>query len=278
MINEFQRIFPDSKDIQTTFCPYRICPIGAHIDHQYGVITGFAIDKGIHIAFCPNEGTTVEIASMNFDGKKMFDITDIPAPCGDWADYLRGAAYALVKAKKVKRGIKALIRGSLPIGGLSSSAAVILAFISALCTANNVHLTQSEFVYTAQKAENEYVGVNCGKLDQSCEVYCKKDHLLYLDNKDDSFELIARNPNMKPFEIAVFFSGVERKLVGSAFNARVDELKAASYALKGFAGIEYGKFSDSRLRDVPIEIFEKYKDKLPENWRKRATHYYTEFE
>lgn len=278
MVNEFEKIYPGIKDVQTTFCPYRICPIGAHIDHQYGVITGFAIDKGIEIAFSPNDGSTVEIASMNFVGKKMFDITDIPTPCGDWADYLRGAAYALAKTKKVKRGIKALIRGSLPIGGLSSSAAVILAFISALCIANDVHLTQPEFVYTAQRAENEYVGVNCGKLDQSCEVYCKKDNLLYLDNKDDSFELIPRNPKMKDFEIAIFFSGVERNLVGSAFNARVDELKAASYALKAFSGMEYGKFADSRLRDVPIEIFEKYRDKLPENWQKRAIHYYTEFD
>lgn len=70
---------------------------------------------------------------------------------------------------------------------------------------------------------------------------------------------------MKPYEFAVFFSGVERTLVGSAFNMRVDELKAASYALKGFAGMEYGKFADSRLRDVPREVYERYKDKLPEN-------------
>ena len=83
---------------------------------------------------------------------------------------------------------------------------------------------------------------------------------------------------MPDFEIGVFFSGMQRSLVGSKFNMRVDELKAAAYALLAFSEQEYGKFKDTRLRDVPREVFEKYKEKLPNNWKKRATHYYTEFE
>ena len=67
----------------------------------------------------------------------------------------------------------------------------------------------------AKAAENDYVGVSCGKLDQSCEVFSKKDHLLYLDTKDDSYELIPSAPGMKPYEIAIFFSGVERNPVPS---------------------------------------------------------------
>lgn len=278
MIDEFQKLYPSAKEIKTTFCPYRVCPIGAHSDHQYGKITGFAIDKGIHIAYSATDNGVVELASANFDGKVDFHINHIPDNQKDWADYLRGAAKALSEKHRLHRGVKAYIKGTLPIGGLSSSAAVILAFLSALCEANGVVLSESEMVYTAQRAENKYVGVSCGKLDQSCEVYSKKNHLLYLDNKDDSFELIPQNPNMKPYEIAIFFSGVQRTLVGSAFNMRVDELKSASYALKAFAGMDYGKFEDSRLRDVPVEIFEQYKDKLPENWRKRAEHYYSEFD
>ena len=83
---------------------------------------------------------------------------------------------------------------------------------------------------------------------------------------------------MKPYEIAIFFSGVERNLAGSKFNMRVDEAKSAAYALMAYAGMEYGKFEEARLRDVPREIFEQYKERLPENWCKRATHFYTEFE
>jgi len=128
----------------------------------------------------------------------------------------------------------------------------------------------------AKAAENKYVGVNCGKLDQSCEVLSRKDHLLYMDCKDDSYELIPLNPAMKPFKIAVLFSGLERSLATSAYNLRQDECKAAAYNLLAYAGMDYGKFIDTRLRDVPVDVFEMYKDRLPENFRKRATHYFSE--
>lgn len=277
MVNEFLRLYPEAKGVKNAFCPYRICPIGAHSDHQYGLVSGFAIDKGIDIVYVATDNGVIELQSKNFDGQKQFHVSDVPPKQNDWADYLRGATVSLARKHELKRGIYALISGSLPIGGLSSSAAVILAYLSALCEANEIILSEAEMINTALWAENEYVGVNVGKLDQSCEVYCKKDHLLYLDTKDDSFELIPQPANMKPYEIAIFFSGVERSLVGSAFNMRVDELKAASYALKAFSGMDYGKFVDSRLRDVPEEVFHQYKHKLPENWRKRAEHFYTEF-
>jgi len=127
-------------------------------------------------------------------------------------------------------------------------------------------------------AENDYVGVSCGKLDQSCEVYSKKDHLLYLDTKDDSYELIPTSPVMKPYEIAIFFSGVERTLAGSKFNMRVDECRSAAYALKAYAGMEYGKFGETNLRDVPVEVFHRFADRLPETWRRRAEHWYGEYD
>jgi len=195
-----------------------------------------------------------------------------------WADYLRGATWALAKRYPLSKGVCGVIEGSLPIGGLSSSAAVIIVFLSALCKVNDLHLTQLEIIMTALDAENNYVGVSCGKLDQSCEVLSKKDHLLFLDTKDDSFELIPTNPAMKPYKIAVFFSGIERTLAGSKFNMRVDECRSAAYALKAFAGMEYGKFNETYLRDVPVAVFEQYKGKLPENWRKRAEHWYSEFD
>ena len=76
----------------------------------------------------------------------------------------------------------------------------------------------------------------------------------------------------------VFFSGVERTLAGSKFNMRVDEVRSAAYALKAYSGMEYGKFQETHLREVPREVFETYKDRLPENWRKRAEHWFTEYD
>jgi len=174
-------------------------------------------------------------------------------------------------------GLCAVLEGELPIGGLSSSAAVIITFISALCHLNNIDLEPQELIEISKEAENNYVGVSCGKLDQSCEVYCKKDHLLFMDLLDDSYELIPNPASMKPFKIAIFFSGLERSLATSAFNMRVDECRSAAYALKAYAGMPYGKFKETNLRDVPYEVFLEHKDKLPENWRKRAEHWYSEY-
>ena len=262
-----------------SFCPYRICPIGAHSDHQLGKITGLAIDKGIHIAYAPKHNGIVELCSLQFDKRAQWHVRAVPEQKqGDWADHLRGATAELGQRYSLSTGISGVIEGSLPIGGLSSSAAVIISFLHALCTVNGISLSDLELVHIAQAAENNYVGVSCGKLDQSCEVYSRKDHLLYLDTRDDSYELIPTSPDMKPYDIVIFFSGVERTLAGSKFNMRVDEVRSAAYALKAFAGMEYGKFEQTYLRDVPREVYEQYKDRLPVNWARRAEHWFTEFE
>lgn len=262
-----------------SFCPYRVCPIGAHSDHQLGKVTGFAIDKGIHVAFAPKRNGVIELSSLQFRKRAQWHVSAVPEERqNDWADYLRGATAQLGALLPLRVGLSGAIEGSLPIGGLSSSAAVIIAFLKALCTVNGLHLTDKELILTAKAAENEYVGVSCGKLDQSCEVYSKKDHLLYLDTKDDSYELIPTSSAMKPYDIAIFFSGVERTLTGSKFNMRVDECRSAAYALKAYAGMDYGKFGETNLRDVPVEVFRKYENRLPDNWRKRAEHWYTEYD
>lgn len=275
---KFTKIY-QREPSEVIFTPYRICPLGAHSDHQMGKITGFAIDKGIYIAYGPKENGIVEIQSMQFPKRAQWHVSSTPpVKEGDWADHLRGATIALNKRYPLRRGLCAVIDGELPIGGLSSSAAIIITFLSALSHMNGITLTEQEMITISKEAENKYVGVSCGKLDQSCEVYSRKENLLYMDMLDDSYELIPQPTAMKPYKIAIFFSGLERSLASSKFNMRVDECKSAAYALKAFAGIEYGKFDETYLRDVPREIFEQYKDKLPENWCKRAEHFYTEFE
>jgi len=261
------------------FCPYRIAPLGAHIDHQNGSINGFAIDKGIHIAYGIKESGICELRSINFSKRAQFHVNAIPEQkVGDWADHCRAAAKILGEKYSLRNGISAVIEGSLPIGGLSSSASVIIAFLSALSHVNGIRLGDWETILMAKKAENEYVGVNCGKLDQSCEVLCRKDQLLYLDCADDSYALIPMNSDMKPFQFIVFFSGLERSLANSAYNLRQDECKAAAYDLLAYANLPYGKFKETVLRDVPVSVFEEYRDRLPEPFQRRATHFFTEYE
>ncbi|MBR4836104.1 MAG: GHMP kinase [Clostridia bacterium] len=267
----------NNKQLFTAFTPYRICPLGAHVDHQKGLITGFAIDKGIHIQYQLTDDGLIEVSSVQFDGVAVWNVNDIPERAvGDWADHLRGATRALLTRHELKRGVCAVVNGELPIGGLSSSAAVIITFISILAKVNGIKLAQEEMIELALEAENKYVGVSCGRLDQSCEVYCKKNNLLYLDLLSDSIELVPESENMPEYKIAIFFSGLERSLAQSKYNARVDEAKEAACLLLDMAGIAHGDQKSTYLTDVPREVFEEHKDKLPTDLKKRATHFFTE--
>jgi len=275
--DKFFQIYEREPD-GVAFCPYRICPLGAHIDHQYGKINGFAIDYGVHIAYGAKQNGIIELSSMNFPKRAQFHMNEVPeVKEGDWADHLRGATMMLSEKFDLHVGLCGVIEGTLPSGGISSSAAVIISFLSALCKVNNIHMSEMELILMAKKAENEYVGVNCGKLDQSCEVLSRKNHMLYLDCMDDSYERIPTEASMKPYKIGIFFSGLERSLANSKYNLRVDECKSAAYALQAFAGMDYGKYEDTRLRAVPYEVYETYKDRLPFLWKKRAEHYFSEF-
>lgn len=277
MREEFKKLY-GLECSNESFCPYRVCPVGAHSDHQYGHVTGFALDRGIHVLYNINNNEEVVVTSKNYDGTETFRISEIKEKSDDWADYVRGATKVLYDEYKIKKGITAYIVGTLPIGGLSSSASVIISFMKALCIANELKLSKEQVIKLALRVENEFIGISVGTLDQSCEMYCKKEHLLYLDTKDGSYELIPQSPNMPNYEICILFSGVQRTLVGSAFNMRVDELKSAAYALMAFSDMPYGKFKDARLRDVPYQVYLEHKEKLPINWMKRATHYYTEMD
>lgn len=273
----FKKAFNTAENPLSVYCPYRIAPIGAHSDYQHGLISGFAINHGVEIKFLPTEDGNVEIYSGNFDGVTKFSVYELPQRCYEWGDFAKAAFVSLKRRFKIDKGLKGYIYGDLPVGGLSSSAAVLISYISAISKINSISLTQAEIIDFALYAEHDYLEMNVGKMDQSCEVYSKKDHLLYLDTLTDEYKLIPTSKNMPPYEFAVIFSGKERKLANTAFNSRVDEAKAAAFALRAFADIPYGSFKDSYMRDVPREVFDEYKNKLPAAWKRRAEHFYGEF-
>lgn len=277
-IKSFIKNSENAEKVHDFFCPYRVCPLGAHVDHQLGLVTGFAIDKGTKFSFFESDNCEVEVYSENFEGSALGNFNEEYERQYTWADYLFAAAYVLKKSYILTKGVKGVVSGAVLGGGLSSSASVLLTYLKALAFVNDINLTSVELLNLALDAERNFIGVNVGKLDQSCEIFSRKNNLLYLDTKTDSAKLIKIPESMPDFEIAVIFSGLERKLASSAYNMRVDECKAASYALKGFSHIEYGKFADSFLRDVPYGVFLQYRDRLPANWAKRADHFYSENE
>lgn len=260
------------------FSPYRVCPIGAHVDHQHGLVTGFAINKGVDLWFNVREDSQVNLLSMSFEGEVHIDLnkrTEVKEK--HWGDYARGAKYALQKRFELTHGIDGLLKGSLPVGGLSSSAAVLIAYVMAFAKANGIKLKPFEIVTIASEAEREYIGLNNGLLDQACITLGKKDGLLFLDCDSNEWRIINRNPQMPEFEIGIIFSGLTRSLVNSDYNLRVFECKTAAWNMLAYQNAPLKTFDKTFLRDIPKETFDNTRDLMPLRFAKRAEHFYSEY-
>ena len=271
------------------FSPYRVCPLGAHVDHQHGLVTGFAIDKGVDLWFNVREDSVVRLSSRTFEGDVEFHV-DTPSQVRErhWGDYARGAKYALRKRFELKRGIEGVIQGSLPVGGLSSSAAVLIAYVMAFAKANDITLQPFEVVKIASEAEREYIGLNNGLLDQACIALSKRNQLLFLDCDSNDYRLIpfGKETNTDvtdkadddlPFEIGIFFSGLTRSLVNSDYNLRVYECKTAAWNMLAYTDQPLKTFDKTFLRDIPKATFEKTRIAMPARFARRAEHFYSEY-
>lgn len=259
------------------FSPYRVCPLGAHVDHQHGLVTGFAIDKGVDLWFDVREDSQVSLKSETFAGDVAFDIaTPALVKQGDWGDYARGAKFSLQKRFRLEKGITGTIRGSIPVGGLSSSAAVLIAYVMAFAKANGIQLAPFEVMKIASEAEREYIGLNNGLLDQACIALGKKDHLLMLDCESNEYRLIPKNPAMPEFELGIFFSGLTRSLMSSDYNLRVAECKTATWLVQAYENIPLKEQGKTFLRDVSESMFKRHRDEMPPRFARRAEHFFSE--
>lgn len=259
------------------FSPYRVCTLGAHVDHQHGLVTGFAIDKGVDLWFDVATDSQVKLTSETFAGDVAFDIaTPSLVKQGDWGDYARGAKFALQKRFKLNNGITGTIKGSIPVGGLSSSAAVLIAYVMAFAKANGIQLEAFEVMKIASEAEREYIGLNNGLLDQACIALGKKDHLLMLDCESNEYRLIPKAINMPAFELGIFFSGLTRSLMSSDYNLRVAECKTAAWLVQAYENIPLKEQNKTFLRDVSENMFRIHRDKMPPRFARRAEHFFSE--
>ena len=255
--------------------PLRICPLGAHVDHQGGVVTGMTVDRRVVMAAVPETDAVVSVASLDFPGELVVDLGDqVPTRAGNWGDYVRAAVAVLSKDHRLRNGFRAVIGGDLPGAGLSSSAAVLVAYLLALTRVNEINISREEVSGLVQKAENEYVGVASGRLDQSIILFAEHGHLTRVDCSDLSIEQVPQPPGRKDFRVLVAFSGVGRALAGSGFNNRVSECHEAARLL-----LELGHEAPREhpvLSDVRPEIFARFADDLPRVQRRRAAHYFGE--
>lgn len=260
--------------------PLRLCPLGAHSDHQGGVVTGFAIDRSIDLIGAVTDVRQADVFSVVFDQRAVVRFEEVaPKNPGDWINYLRGSVLCLSQAGArlgivLRYGFQAIVDGVMPIGGLSSSAAISLAYLKALVYAQSAHLSGADLVSLVSQIENGYLELNNGILDQSVIVNSKVNTLTVIDCSNGSTHSLAIGANHDLWEVLVVYSGLSRQLTATPFNQRVAECRDAARTLLTEAGVA---ISDNvRLGDVPQEVYETYQQALPETLRKRARHFFSE--
>ncbi len=254
--------------------PLRACPLGAHVDHQGGEVTGLALDRSVVMVAFPLDQPVVRLESLNFPGPIEVDLRGQYEKRGDWADYLRAAVSVLRSEYPLDRGFSGVMRGNLVGMGLSSSAAVLVCFLMALAEVNQLDLARAEIAHMVQRAENEFIGLSSGLLDQSVILFAEAGSLTHIDCSDFSVAQALLPEGAPDFRVLTFFSGVSRHLVGTDYNSRVDQCRQAAGCLLRAAGRAVS--GEPRLSDVPIEIFEGFGMDLPDPMDRRAVHYFGE--
>lgn len=245
--------------------PYRICPLGAHVDHQGGVVLGRTIHAGTVLSYAPSGGREISITSDQF-GEARFSL-DEPIKLQHWSRYAQAAAR--VFGDKLRRGMQACVSGSLVGVGLSSSASVGLAYLKALADVNEIELSNPQLVQLDFALEYEQLGLQNGILDPLTIVYGQARALLFMDTLTASVKPVFDTAETDSLAWIVAFSGISRELTKSGFNSRVAECHQAAALLQAGA---------YKLSDVPRAVFEQKKLSLPAALRRRAEHFFSEVE
>ncbi|HSF83137.1 MAG TPA: galactokinase family protein, partial [Anaerolineales bacterium] len=252
-------------DIELIISPYRLCPLGAHVDHQGGPVLGRTIATGTVLAYAPLQEGRLRLHSQHF-GSLDFPLEQ-PPDLGCWARYAQAAALALGRSHRLKYGFAGFVSGTLIGTGLGSSASVSLAYLLALAQVNGIALPPHEFVALEFQLENDILGLQIGLLDPATIVSGRADALLYIDTLKQTVLPIPDPLEARDWAWLVAFSGLSRQLAQSGFNQRVAECRQAAERLQAGA---------SRLSDISPEVFAGCQDVLPEPLRRRAAHYFSE--
>jgi galactokinase len=221
--------------------PGRVNLIGEHTDYNDGFVLPMAINRGVWLALRPRTDDQVRIASLDLETESAFELHSLTRGDG-WIEYAKGVAHELIKAGYKLNGFEAVMTGDVPRGaGLSSSAAVELAIARAFAAVSNFEWDAPKMARLAQKAENEWVGVNCGIMDQMASAACREGHALFLDCR--SLE-IQHAPLPQGISVVILDTSTRRGLVESAYNERRNQCEEAARW-----------FGVKALRDVSIEDF-----------------------
>ena len=245
--------------------PGRVNLIGEHTDYNDGFVLPMAIDRFTWIAFNPRADDGIRVSSLNFDGQAQFSLGAMERQNGFWAEYVKGVAWALTSAGYSLRGWEGVIASDVPIGaGLSSSAAMEMATARAFSVSSGFAWQAAQMAQAGQKAENGWVGMNCGIMDQMISAAGKADHALLIDCRSLETKSV---PLPSGTVVVVLDTATRRGLVDSAYNER----RASCEAAARFFGVK-------ALRDLSVAAFEARAGELDDVIHRRARHVVTENE
>ncbi len=246
--------------------PGRVNLIGEHTDYNEGHVLPLAIDRTVAVAAAPR-ADAVHAYSLDYDQEDSFSLAEIrPLPEGGWRNYVRGVAWALREAGHALRGLQLALSGDVPIGaGLSSSAALEVAVAGAFSIGDAIALDPRDLALLAQRAENDFVGVQCGIMDQFAAAFGQPDHALLIDCRSLDVQAVPLSLDEQEIVVVIVDSAVRRSLGDSSYNQRRRECEQAAAAL----GVP-------ALRDVAPDELEARGRELPPELYRRAHHVATE--
>ncbi len=240
--------------------PGRINLIGEHTDYNNGYVLPAAINKYTYITF--EKSDHFEAYSNHFDQSFKFSLNEKKERV-EWLNYVKGAL--LYTSKYMKKKIspwKIEISGDLPLGaGLSSSASLMVGIVYGFCKVENLEMSRRQVANVAHKAENEFIGVNCGIMDQYIVAMGKRDTFMFIDTLDKEFEYVRAE---KFPQMIVIDSGVKHKLASGEYNKRRMECREA----EDVVGL--------KLHEMSLDMIEKNKRRLDNTLYKRAVHVVSE--
>lgn len=254
--------------LRHVIAPYRICPLGAHIDHQGGHVLGRTINTGTVLSYAPQDEPQIRLLSTEFDNMASFTIGEA-VDNSHWARYAQAAALTLQQKQPLSKGLVGVASGTLIGAGLSSSASIGLSYLSALAELNDIPLTDADMVELDRQLENDHLGLQNGILDQSSIVYGRERSFTYIHIRDHRVTAVPDPVGADSVCWLVVYSGLPRILTDTDYNHRVAECRQAAQWLQAGANI---------LSDVPPTLFQQVQIGMPEALSLRACHYFGEVE
>ncbi len=244
--------------------PGRVNLIGEHTDYNDGFVFPMAIDRATWVALRPRDDNRVLAISLDMDDRREFTLDDLRRPRqNQWIDYLIGVAWSLVERGYALRGWEGVVAGDVPIGsGLSSSAALELAAARAFHCVSGFDWEPATMALACQAAENNWLGVNCGIMDQMISAAGVEKRALLIDCRSLDSLTVPLPPGAA---VVILDTGTRRGLVDSAYNERRAQCEAAAR-----------HFGVSALRDIDLPTFERRASELDPLTRSRARHVITE--